>query len=460
MKWSLLVLLWMSQVSALTLKEAEQLALGNNTEVKAAEELLEMARQGRMEAISKWLPQLAVNVQGYRTERPITQLKLTKPSAFMTQLSLTQALFAPGVFHQIKLSNLMVEQFSKLLEAARNDVLFQTRALYYLIALDVKKLKTAEENIDLLQFLADRMERKERIGESTLYHVNQARVAMVNVTDTYFQAQKNLKNHRDQMVQLLGFLPSETTFELSEEDLDIEHYPFIKEKIESVGEVFQEGSIIQSTFVQLEKKIMGKLFSGEEFKKWHLIADDLRPDLQLNRTYVKLAQENVRLKKSEYWPTLSFVGNYGGAPTPFFFQPTTEFSNQSFQWGLGFSLNWTIFDGTGRSRRVKKAQAEARAAGQNMKKSSETAETEVREQLYKMEESLAKYISSSSNYKLAKETLEQAKSQLEIGYVTIYDYLISVDGLIRAKTALDEGRYGLLASYFGLLHASGKEIAK
>ncbi|MGH2612774.1 MAG: TolC family protein [Rhabdochlamydiaceae bacterium] len=445
------------QVNALTLKEAEQMALSNNPEVRAAEELLEMARQGHLEAISRWLPQLSIASQGYALEKPIKQLKLTQPSAFMTQLSLTQTLFSPQMFHQIKFSALMIEQFSKLLEAARNDILFQTRALYYLIALDLKKLKTAQENIDLLQFLADRMERKKRIGESTLYHVNQARVAMVNVTDTYFQAEKNLKNHRDQMVQLLGFLPSETTFELSQEELDVEHYPVLKEKVLLAEEVFQEGSIIKSTFIELEKQIMNKLFAKGEFRRWNIIADNLRPDLQLSRTYVKLAKENIRLKKSEYWPTLSFLGNYGGAPTPFFFQPSTEFSNQQFQWGVGFSLNWAIFDGTGRSRRVKKAQAEARAVAQNAKKSSQIAETEVREQLYKMEEALAKYLSSSSNYKLSKETLEQAKSQLEIGYVTIYDYLISVDGHIRAKTAFDEGKYGLLAAYFGLLHASGKE---
>lgn len=457
MKWSLLFLLVLSYVHGLTLQEAEQMALANNPEVKAAEDLLEMARQGRMEAISKWLPQLSVVSQGYRTQKPLTALKLTQPTAFMTQLSLTQALFAPEMWHQVRFSGLMIEQFSKLLEAARNDILFQTRALYYLIALDYKKLKTAQENIDLLQFLADRMEKKLRIGESTPYHVNQARVAMVNVTDAYYHVEKELKNHQDQMVQLLGFLPSETMFELSDTELDVEQYPEIQEKIALAQEVFEEGTIVRSTFVDLEKKVMGKLFSPGEFTKWGVIANDFRPDLQLHRTYVKLAKENVRIKKSEYWPTLSFLGNYGGAPTPYFFQPTTQFSNQSFQWGVGLALNWTIFDGTGRSRRVKKAQAEVRAVTQKMKKSSQIAEIEVRDQLYKMEESLAKYLSSSSNYTLAKETLEQAKSQLEIGYVTIYDYLISVDGLIRAKTGFDEGKYGLLNAYFGLLHASGKE---
>ena len=69
---------------------------------------------------------------------------------------------------------------------------------------------------------------------------------------------------------------------------------------------------------------------------------------------------------------------------------------------------------------------------------------------------MAQYVTSTANYKLAQETLEQSKSQLDIGFTTIYDYLISVDGLIRAKTAQDEGRFDLLSSYYALLHASGK----
>jgi outer membrane protein TolC len=73
-----------------------------------------------------------------------------------------------------------------------------------------------------------------------------------------------------------------------------------------------------------------------------------------------------------------------------------------------------------------------------------------------MQKAMAQYVTSSANYKLAQQTLEQAKSQLDIGFTTIYDYLISVDGLIRAKTAQDEGRFDLLSSYYALLHASGQ----
>jgi outer membrane protein len=201
---------------------------------------------------------------------------------------------------------------------------------------------------------------------------------------------------------------------------------------------------------------MDKIFSSSEFSKWSTYADAYRPDIRLSETNVKLAEETVKLKRGEYWPTVSLIGNYGGAMTPYLYRPSTQFNNQIFQWAVGFSINWTIFDGTGRERRIKKARAESRAIRYTAKKVMQAAHTDVREQLYSMQKAMAQYVTSTANYKLAQETLEQAKSQLDIGFTTIYDYLISVDGLIRAKTAQDEGRFDLLSSYYALLHASGK----
>lgn len=88
----------------------------------------------------------------------------------------------------------------------------------------------------------------------------------------------------------------------------------------------------------------------------------------------------------------------------------------------------------------------------------QAAHTDVRTQIYSMEKALAKYLTASATLKLAEQTLQQAISQFDIGFTTIYDYLISVDGLIRARTAFDEGQFELLASHYALLHACGKGV--
>jgi outer membrane protein TolC len=460
MRWILLLTLVLSYLKALSLQEAEEIALSNNPQVKASKELIEMARQGRLEAISKWLPELTWMSEGYRTQKPITALKLKKPTAFMSELSLTQNLFSAQLYRQVKISSLLIEQFTRLLEAAKNDILYQTRTLYFQVALDRKKLKTAEEHIDLLNYLAEKMQGKFNIGEATAYNVNQARVAVDNATDTYYFALKNSKTHEDELVKTLGYDPGDNPFSFDQKDLDIWLIPELANKVHRAESIFQEEKILKSTFVKLQSKIMNQIFTKEEFAKWKTLANIHRPDMLLSQTNIKVAEETVKLKRAEYWPTLSFMGNYGGAPTPFFFQPSTRFNNQNFQWGVGFSFNWTLFDGTGRERRIRKAQAEARSVRFNAKKISQAAHADVREQLYSIERALAQYLTASANYTLAKQTLGQAKSQLDIGFSTIYDYLISVDGLIRAETAKDEGHFDLLSSYYALLHASGKDSEK
>ncbi len=456
MRWILLCAIAMGGLEALTLKEAEEIALANNPQVQASEQLIEMARQGRLDAISKWLPQVSIVSQGYKTQEPIVFLGLTKPSAFLTELSLTQTLFSTQLYYQIGISSILIDQFRRLLAAAKNDVLYQTRTLYFQVALDHKKVKTAQEHIDLLNYLADRMQGKYNIGEATAYNVNQARVAVANVTDNYYKTVQMLKTHEDELSRTLGYDPIDSPLTFSQEDIDVMQIPELAEKIKTADAIFQEECILKSQFVTMQSRIMDKIFSKDEFSKWAHYSDDHRPDVLLSQTNVRLAEETVKLKRGEYWPTVSLLGNYGGAPTPFLYQPSTQFNNQVFQWAVGFSVNWTIFDGTGRERRLKRAQAEARSVKFTAKKVVQSAHTEVRKQLYSMQKAMAQYLTSTANYKLAQQTLEQAKSQLDIGFTTIYDYLISVDGLIRAKTAQDEGRFDLLSSYYALLHSSGQ----
>jgi outer membrane protein len=460
MRWILLFAMTLGALGgleALTLQEAEEIALANNPQVQASEQLIEMARQGRLDAISKWLPQLNIYTQGFKTQTTIPLLKVTKPSAFLTELTLTQTLFSTQVLYQIGISSILIEQFERLLEAAKNDVLYQTRTLYFQVALDHKKVKTAEEHIDLLSYLSDRMQGKYNIGEATAYNVNQARVAVANVTDAYYKTVQMLKSHEDELSKTLGYDPVDSLFTFNQEDIDVLQIPELAEKVKAAESIFQEECILKSQFVAMQNRIMDKIFSKAEFSKWNGFADEHRPDILLSQANVKLAEETVKLKRGEYWPTVSLLGNYGGAMTPYFFAPSTQFNNQNFQWAIGFSVNWTIFDGTGRERRVRKARAESRAVKFTAKKVTQAAHTDVREQLYSMQKAMAQYVTSAANYKLAQQTLEQAKSQLDIGFTTIYDYLISVDGLIRAKTAQDEGRFDLLSSYYALLHASGKE---
>ena len=111
---------------ALSIQEAEEIAMENNPQIKKAEELLEKAKQGRVESFSKWLPQLSLLSQAFKVQEPLTILRVYKPSAFATQLSLTQNLFSLPFYYKVKIASLITKQFEHMLEAAKNDILYQT----------------------------------------------------------------------------------------------------------------------------------------------------------------------------------------------------------------------------------------------------------------------------------------------------------------------------------------------
>ncbi len=454
-----------SSLAAFSLQEAETLALQTNPHIKSAEELVEKARQGRLESVSKWLPKLSLLSQYFRTQVPLTLLGLNQPNEFYTQFTVSQTVFALDLIQDLKITSLGVKQFDYLLQAARNDVLFQVRLLYYLVALDHKKISTAKEHIRLLNYLSDKVEYKYQIGEATLYNVNQAKVAAINVTDSYYLAFQHLKTNQDELTKTLGFDPSEPPASYTQEDLPFEAIAALADKVKAAESIFnenrdrkKEAKILKEGFSELENQILERIFPLEEFVKWRQVADSVRPDILLSKTYLQMAHQSVVKSRSDYYPKLQFLFNYGGAPSPYIEQPSTHFNNQEMQWGAGLSLNWNLFDGLGRERRIQRAKAEERAVGFDAKKVIQAAHADVREQLYRMEKAIAKYLTASANLKLANETLKQADSQLDIGYINIYDYMISVDGLIRAQTALDEGKFELLISYYSLLHASGREF--
>ena len=204
---------------------------------------------------------------------------------------------------------------------------------------------------------------------------------------------------------------------------------------------------------------MLELFSSEEQQKWTELADEYRPDLKFQKNLTDIAREQVSMKKGAYLPTVSFNGGYGGASTPYLSAASDTFNNQTFDWAVGLSLNWQIFDGTGRERRIQKAKYERNALQYAYEDKLLEAHTQVRHQIYRLEMSLASFFTAKDNLALAEETLKQAKDQLQIGFINVYDYLYSVDALIRTQNNLTQARFELFINYCALLQSAGvKEI--
>ncbi|MDR3624946.1 MAG: TolC family protein [Chlamydiales bacterium] len=447
----------------LSLCEAEKIALKNNQQIKATEQLLQKAREGNLESFSKWFPELQASSDAYRTQfnqQPI----LNSRALFLTQLTLTQSIFSLERYYNVKISELYVQQLSLLLQAAQNDTLLQVREAYYQVILDQDNIATAKEKVELLRQLAIQMEGKYRIGEAILYNVNQSKVAVANAMTFYYQTLKQFKIDIDVLVRVLGYDPGTLCVDLEEREIPIYSIPLIACKLHSVEQVIninggqEDQFIFQPGFPEIEERRMYRLFSSEEMFSWEQIANEKRPDIRLGRNFISIAKEQIRNQQAEYYPTVDLIGNYGGFPTPYVPYPRNVFFEQSFGWGIGLELNWLLFDSFGREYRVSQAKSQERATAFNYQKTVFDAHGDVRSQIYQIEEAVASYVTARANVLLAEQLLIEAKQQMDIGYITVFDYQISVDALIQARNTRDTADFNLIVAYYSLRHASGIDV--
>lgn len=448
------------RLPSLTLRDAETIALENNNDVKTLQELVSKAKQGRLEAVSKWFPEVALMSAGYKTEK--VQLFTNSRSAFISQFNVTQALLSTERFFNLRISSLVVEQLKYLLDAITIDVLYEVRQAYYRVVLDYFDIETAKTNIDLFTDLARKQQINYKIGTSILLNVNQSMVRIANATKAYYQAIKRLKVDMDYLAQILGYNPGTVVIELADYSFPIMEIPTIAVKVNLADEVFKnqfiDGLIFKEGYPYTQEKIMQDLFSAQEMACWENTALIFRPTLKSKATDVKIATQVVGSKWGEFLPEVNLEFNYGGYPTHMLDNPSSRFLNQKFNWAVGYRVNWLLWDSLGRDHRIKQAMHERCAKQYEFKKGVQVAYSDVRRQMFDIEESIANYVTAKSNVKLAQQTLDLAQSSLEIGYINIFDYQIVVDNLIQAMNTQNESQFDLIRGYFGLIHSSGADL--
>lgn len=441
----------------LTLADAESIALKNNTLLLELSQSIEAAKSYKMERLSKWLPDLRMTYYMYEDsiENPMSGAK----SNFLTHIQLTQEIFSASTYYGLILAESSVQLMNDLYRSAENDVLFAVRAQYYKILTDYHMIEAAEEHVSLLQQLAQQMEDRYRIGTSIEYNVNQSLVAVSNAMQVYYKRIRALKDDMDILATILGFLPGEIECVITEKGIPIDHYPLLASRIQQTETLFtgnaEKGPLFSPTFPGKERSIMLQLFSHPEIISFGELAVEHNPVIHKLETELTMAQQKVREAYGEYIPKLTAKFNVGGIPDPFEFYPSSRFDNMKFDLGVGLNLSWTIFDSFGRESRVSQAKHKRNAARCKLEKERQNILKEVRSEIHGLEEAIAGYVTAKSNNVLAVQTLEQAKEQLEVGYIDIFDYQISVNGLIQALTAEIESKFDVIKAYYGLVHATG-----
>lgn len=445
-----------------SLEEALAIALENNKEILSLEELIEAAKQRRIQSIADFLPSAEFTANYYWTEeefllnpqsitstiasitsfQQLATLKIPLQNEFYDSgFNFRQLLFSKEIYHKIKKGTLDVIDVEIELKRVTNELIYQVRTAYYLNVVAQDEVTVQEEIVKNLLEAWRQEEIRQQGGKSLPYDTQQSQVAYMNALTDLYQAQKNLKSARNRLLQVLGIISEgeQITYVPIEKEMPIQAIPALADKL----------SQLKTT----PKFNSGPLFESEEISWWQEQAFFFRPEIQKQENAVNIQNETVKMRQGLYYPTLQAVAKYR---TEWF--PAAKFDQQDYSWLWGFELRWNLFDGFGRESRICEAHYNKKSALWDYWRSVESAQVEVKDLFNEIEQGLMSYVAATEAKEVSSLSLHQAQDRLAAETITPLQYRDSTAAYLKARHNLNLAGYQLLKSYYGLRKAAGVDV--
>lgn len=406
------------QAKAVTLTQAINVALANNTDIKRALLSVKTADEQVRIAWSEVMPEITGNASYTRNlEIPVNFVPAqffdpNAPSGELIPLqfgtdnnwnggvSVSQTLFRGEAIIGIGASELFRAAQAENLRATTQQIVTQTRVAYY-------NVLVAREQYRLQQLTVDRL--KENLKE------NMAR-QKAGLVDEYavLQVEVQLSNQQPQLTQAkYGVQKAYRELKLAM-GLPIMLDMMVQGELNSFNIMGDEPSrAVNSSIKQVDQMTP---YSYSQGKNLMDIAVDSRGDIRVLKTQEDLKEREIKAIKSRFLPTLSANYNLNwsaaqaGSPV-FFGTEDTRARSQT----LGLSLSLPLFQGFQRSANLQIAQIEEK----DIALQQEFAERSARNEIQSAKESLNQAIETSPARKQAldqaQEGYERAKARLENG---------------------------------------------
>jgi outer membrane protein TolC len=456
-------------LGSLKLKDAERVAITNNKNYLISNQNVKQANYRKKQALSRWFPKIQYDAYYLASKKPQLALdyfsffETLKKNIFYSRFEMKQPIFSTNLYYKLKTKKLELKESKYEKNTFYNELLLKVRSDYYAIVLFQNSLAVQKENISYLTE-ALKLEKKQLdAGSSTTYQVNQSKVAVANAITQYYSTLKNYQNAKNSLVDSLGIEPFfEKILQIEETQMPIFLISLIKEKLNLIQEGFlyqydnffsTEDMLTKIEQLDQEKKLI--LFTEKELESYITLAINKRPDLKQQKTGIQIAQQQINQKKGKYLPEISGYIDYAyNAAQP----GDKSFFKQPYSIQGGVRLTWTIFDSLLRENKIQEAKAYKTSKCLEYEYVYNTIELDLRNILYRLEETLFAYLSASEAVLLAEQAMQQAKDKLKFGKIPPLDYRETANSLAQAKNHLNQASYSLLINYYQLRYATGEDI--
>ena len=424
------LLLTVSSASAqrvMSLKECLTIGIENNLSLKSSRNEVAKGKHNISENRARLLPQ--INFAAGFNDNFTPPVSVTDGTAYgklynvtktlqynsSASLQLQMPLYSQTALTAVEIAKTLDNLNQLSYEKAREDIIMQIAKLYYLI----------QNTTEQITIISDNLKRFEELRNfAQAFYDNQMALAVdlkrINVriesTDVSLANAKAMLREQYNMLKYAMDYPAE-------EDIVVE-----VKKVDNINMAAQSGLNVN-------------LY-----------------ELQLMRTQEKLTEQQVKLAKDAYLPTVALTGNFT------FTAYTDKFKNwfhsgESNHWydsnGLGITLRVPVFDGFEKRSKIRKAKIDAdnaRIAYENTLKNLQTQYSNAVNDLMNNERN---YRKQRDNYRLAEDIYKVTMDRYREGVTSMVEVLQDEMSMSEAQNNYLTAHYNYEVSNLAVLKLTG-----
>jgi outer membrane protein TolC len=171
-------------------------------------------------------------------------------------------------------------------------------------------------------------------------------------------------------------------------------------------------------------------------------------ELQELQQRARAADAGISIAKAAWFPEFHLVGgyvNYG--------QLTGDYSGE---WRVGVTMSYTLYNGGGREAGVRRAQADDKAAAEQLRNGELNVEQSVDRSIAAVREAHARVIALQSAVEQSAEVVRIERLTMEVGSGTQTEYLDAEANLLRSRASLIDARNAEISARVELARITGE----
>jgi outer membrane protein len=393
--------LWAQQPMALSLSDAEKLAIQNNPKFAAARLNAAASYQVPLEFRAGLLPTVSGAVTGVGADsgsrlaagglnNPVVYNRVASGllvSQLVTDFGRTGSLVASA--------NLRAQAQEQVAETARADILVVTARSYFAVLRANAVLKVAQQTVSARQLVSDQITALFNSQLKSQLDVSFANVNLADAKLLFSQAENDLKSAEAALAAAIG-LPGQTSFSLSEESMP----PALPDQVDP--------------FVQ------------------QALQD--RPELKDLRLEQSAAERFAKAEHALKYPTVSVAGTAG-------FVPVGEAAVPGRYGAIGLNVNIPVFNGGLFRARQTEAEMRAKAAAERVNDLTNSITRDVRVAYLNARTAFERVGLTAQLLQQASLALDLARGRYDLGLSSIIELSQAQLNLTSAQIANTSAKY-------------------